>query len=98
MQETIKKIMEAEKEAAEIVSDAREKAGVLIAAADSELSDKLNKFRTKEIERFNKAVEQALSENNTVLETIKNNDEHVKIDLDAVSDEVLVRILNTVFD
>ncbi len=98
MQETIKKIMEAEKRAAEIVTEAKEKAVNLIAGVDSELSDKLNKFREEELKRFNSEIEKASVENSAALEKIKKTEVSVTIDLDAVSNEVLARILNTVFD
>ncbi len=98
MQETIKKIMEAEKRAAEIVTEAKEKAVNLIAVVDSELSDKLNKFREEELKRFNSEIEKASVENSAALEKIKKTEVSVTIDLDAVSNEVLARILNTVFD
>ena len=98
MRETIKLVMDAEKKASEIVSEARNKASELITKHNSELSEKLNNFRAEELERYNQTVKKAESEFQVKIDEIRNSEDAIDADLNKITDEVLERVLKTVFD
>lgn len=98
MQESIKQVVEAEKKATEIVSSAQSRANEIIGVINSEISEKMNRFREQEIIRFNNTVSKAEKESKTSLEKIKNLEAVINVDLEAVSDETLKRVFKTVFD
>ena len=98
MQEAIKKIMEAEKKAADIVAAAHHKADEMLSSNNTALSGKLNKLRENELERYNRAVEDAEKQHQHTLDEIKASESDINIDIDSVSEQVIKRVMKTIFD
>lgn len=98
MQEAIKIIMEAEKEASKNISEAQKKANDMINKNNSEITEKLNTIRENEMIRFNQVVADAEKEHKSRLEKIKQNNSSFEINIVSIADMVFKRILKTIFD
>ena len=98
MRDTIKIVMDAEKKASEIVSAAQTRASELVARHNSEITGKLNTYRTDELERYNSAVSKAELEYQTAIEDIRNTEVEINADLARISEEIRKRVFKTVFD
>ncbi|HAK45381.1 MAG TPA: hypothetical protein DCO79_05610 [Spirochaeta sp.] len=90
--------MEAENKAAKIVAGAQEQANVRISSINSDISEKLNEAKEKELNRFNETVEKAETEHRNALERTKTLAGDIEIDIDAISEQVLKRVMTTIFD
>ena len=98
MQETIKKIVEAEKQAAEIVASANRKADEMLNSSNTAISKKINDFRAQELERYNRAVEDAEKHHAQVLEEVKAGESDIRADIESVTALVVKRVMKTIFD
>ncbi len=98
MQETIKTIMEAEQKASQIITEANKKTAEIISNADSKISERQKIFREKELERYNEQVKKEEEYGKKSLEELQSTNPNIDIDLDNVADEIIRRVLMTVFD
>lgn len=98
MRETIERIVETEKAAAEITVSAEHQAQAEISKNDALISEQLNSFREEEQHRYNEAVLQAERAKSEAIRMIREEYTAMNADLEAISDKVLYRIMKTVFD
>lgn len=98
MHETILHIIDAEKKASEIISSAQKEAARIVEKTNTEVNEKINIYREKENMRFNSAVAAAESEMKNRIEDIKKDFSSVDLNLDAAADDVLKRVLKTIYD
>ena len=98
MQETIKKVKAAESEASRILTDAGSRAAEIINKKNSETAEKLNIFRASELKRLNKAVKEAEEKKQHVVDELKGSDISSGSDIDSIADQVLRRVITTIFD
>ncbi len=99
MQEAIKKVVDAEQQAAGIIAEAGRTSAEIMSTSNKIISEKLNAFRAEELVRFNKAVEDAENQSRILIDSIKAEDTELPAGLEAaIADLVLKRVLKTVFD
>ena len=98
MQETLLQIVEAEKKASEIIEKASRKAAEKLQKTDNDINTKISKYRNEESERYNQEILKAEQLKKDRIESLKNDLEFESVDIEKASDEVLKRIMKTIFD
>ncbi len=97
MREVIESIIDAEKEAEKMISEAKNTAMGLISQAESDVSIETRKHRETEIKRFNQEV-QVFEESRSKL---IQKEQHCEVnipDTSNITEKIINRIKQTVFD